>query len=154
MLRRDTVGFIFQGANLIGRMSALSNVELPLTYRGVPRHERRRRALKALEAVGLGNRVTHTPSELSGGQQQRVAIARAIVSRPKLVIADEPTGALDTRTGAAVLAILEKLNRQLGIAVVLVTHDGSIADSSPRLVTFRDGHLISDERRSRHHHAA
>lgn len=152
--RRDHIGFVFQGPNLIPRMSALRNVELPLVYRGVSREERRRRAASALEAVGLTNRMLHLPNELSGGQQQRVAIARAIVGRPRLLIADEPTGALDSKSGGAILALLGKLNRQSSLAVAMVTHDASIATQAPRQIMFQDGVLISDETRRHSSHAA
>lgn len=152
-LRRDYIAFVFQSPNLIGRMTALENVELPLIYRGLWRDERRQRAKQALESVGLGPRTTHRPDELSGGQQQRVAIARAIVSRPRILIADEPTGALDTVTSAGILDLLFELNRTMRLTVVLVTHDQSIAERSPRLCVFRDGRLVSDELRKRRAHA-
>ncbi|MGF1650251.1 MAG: ABC transporter ATP-binding protein [Hyphomicrobiaceae bacterium] len=153
-LRRDLIGFIFQGANLMPGMSALRNVELPLIYRGVSRIERRKRAALALTAVGLAHRLHHTPSQLSGGQQQRVAIARAIVSKPRLLIADEPTGALDSRTGAQIIQLLNELNRREGMAVVIVTHDRSVADIAPRIITFRDGRVVADQIRARSAHVA
>jgi putative ABC transport system ATP-binding protein len=152
-MRRDYIAFVLQSPNLIGRMTALQNVELPLIYRGVGREDRRQRARHALESVGLGPRTNHRPDELSGGQQQRVAIARAIVSQPRILIADEPTGALDTVTSAGILDLLFELNRTLRLTVVLVTHDQSISERSPRLCIFRDGRLVSDERRRRHAHA-
>jgi putative ABC transport system ATP-binding protein len=152
-MRRDYIGFVLQSPNLISRMTALQNVELPLIYRGLAREERRRRAQHALESVGLGERMTHCPDELSGGQQQRVAIARAIVARPRILIADEPTGALDTVTSGGILDLLFQLNRTMRLTVVLVTHDPSVSERSPRLCIFRDGRLVSDETRKRHAHA-
>ena len=153
VVRRDNIGFVLQNPNLIARMTAMQNVELPLVYRGESRAVRRKRALTALEAVGLGNRVGHRPDDLSGGQQQRVAIARAIVTEPRILIADEPTGALDTVTSAGVIELLFMLNRTLRLTVVMVTHDRSIAERSPRLCLFRDGRLVSDESRERTLHA-
>lgn len=153
-VRSRAIGFVFQGANLIPGMSALRNVELPLIYRGFARAERIARAKAALAAVGLGDRLSHLPAQLSGGQQQRVAIARAIVSRPRLLIADEPTGALDSRTGGEILGLIEELNRARGIAVVMVTHDPAIAERNPRLVVFRDGEVVRDETRWRRTRAA
>ncbi len=143
-IRRDTIGFVFQSPQLIAGMTALANVELPLVYRRVPRAERTRRAREALTMVGLADRTMHRPQELSGGQQQRVAIARAMVGRPRVLIADEPTAALDTRTGDTILALLTELNRRSGVALVIVTHDRAIAAAAPRIVTFRDGRLVSD----------
>jgi putative ABC transport system ATP-binding protein len=153
LLRRDHIAFVLQSPNLIGRMTALQNVDLPLIYRGLSREDRRQRAQHALEAVGLGHRLTHRPDELSGGQQQRVAIARAIVSKPRILIADEPTGALDTVTSAGVLDLLFELNHTMRLTVVLVTHDQSIAERSPRLCIFRDGQLVSDNIHRRRAHA-
>jgi putative ABC transport system ATP-binding protein len=144
IVRNRMIGFIFQGFNLLPRTTALENVELPLTYRGVGGSERRKRALEALEAVGLAERVHHTPNQLSGGQQQRVAIARALVTDPPLLLADEPTGNLDTRTSLEVLALLQKLNRERGITIVLVTHEHDIAACASRVVTMRDGRIVSD----------
>ena len=152
-LRRDHIGFVLQSPNLIARMSALQNVELPLVYRGVDRVTRRARAQETLRAVGLGSRLTHAPDELSGGQQQRVAIARAIVAEPRILIADEPTGALDTVNSAAILNLLHELNGALGLTIVMVTHDPSIAERSPRVCVFRDGRLVADEVRGRRAHA-
>jgi putative ABC transport system ATP-binding protein len=146
ILRNRLIGFIFQGFNLLPRTTALENVELPLVYRGVPARERRDRALEALGAVGLADRVHHTPSQLSGGQQQRVAIARALVTGPPMLLADEPTGNLDTRTSLEVLALLQRLNRERGITIVLVTHEADIAACASRVVTFRDGRVVSDRR--------
>jgi putative ABC transport system ATP-binding protein len=146
IVRNRLIGFIFQGFNLLPRTTALENVELPLQYRGVSARERRRRAEDTLRLVGLGERMDHTPSALSGGQQQRVAIARALVTNPPLLLADEPTGNLDTRTSLEVLALLQRLNRELGITVVLVTHEHDIAACAKRVCTFRDGRMVSDER--------
>ncbi len=144
IVRNRVIGFIFQGFNLLSRTTALENVELPLQYRGVGIRERRRRATRALESVGLGQRLDHTPNQLSGGQQQRVAIARALVTDPPLLLADEPTGNLDTRTSLEVLALLQNLNRDRGITVVLVTHERDIAACASRVVTMRDGRIVSD----------
>ncbi|MDB5221012.1 MAG: Cell division transporter, ATP-binding protein FtsE [Myxococcaceae bacterium] len=144
ILRNRLIGFIFQGFNLLPRTTALENVELPLVYRGVSVRERRKWANEALDAVGLGDRVHHTPNQLSGGQQQRVAIARALVTRPPMLLADEPTGNLDTRTSLEVLALLQSLNRDRGITIVLVTHEHDIAACASRVVTFRDGRIVTD----------
>jgi putative ABC transport system ATP-binding protein len=146
ILRNRLIGFIFQGFNLLPRTTALENVELPLVYRGVSAKERRERALEALASVGLADRVHHTPNQLSGGQQQRVAIARALVTGPPMLLADEPTGNLDTRTSLEVLALLQRLNRDRGITIVLVTHEHDIAACASRVVTFRDGRIVSDVR--------
>jgi putative ABC transport system ATP-binding protein len=146
VLRNRLIGFIFQGFNLLPRTTALENVELPLVYRGVSARERRERALAALASVGLAERVHHTPNQLSGGQQQRVAIARALVTGPPMLLADEPTGNLDTRTSLEVLALLQRLNQDRGITIVLVTHEHDIARCASRVVTFRDGRLVSDVR--------
>ena len=148
-IRNREIGFIFQAFNLIGDLTVYENVELPLTYRGVPAKERRRRAMAALDTVGLGDRVHHTPNQLSGGQQQRVAIARALVTDPPLLLADEPTGNLDTRTSLEVLALLQSLNRDRGITIVLVTHEQDIAACANRVMTFRDGKMVSDVRQER-----
>jgi putative ABC transport system ATP-binding protein len=144
ILRNRLIGFIFQGFNLLPRTTALENVELPLVYRGVGMRERRKWANEALDAVGLGDRVHHTPNQLSGGQQQRVAIARALVTRPPMLLADEPTGNLDTRTSLEVLALLQKLNRDRGITIILVTHEHDIAACASRVITFRDGRIVTD----------
>ncbi len=146
ILRNRLIGFIFQGFNLLPRTTALENVELPLVYRGVSARQRRKQALEALAAVGLAERVHHTPNQLSGGQQQRVAIARALVTGPPMLLADEPTGNLDTRTSLEVLALLQRLNRERGITIVLVTHEHDIAACASRVVTFRDGRIVSDVR--------
>ena len=146
IVRNRMIGFIFQGFNLLSRTTALENVELPLSYRGVPAKQRRERAERALASVGLAERMDHTPNQLSGGQQQRVAIARALVTDPPLLLADEPTGNLDTRTSLEVLSLLQKLNRDLGITIVLVTHEPDIAACASRIITFRDGRMASDER--------
>ena len=142
-VRNRRIGFVFQQFNLLPRTSALENVELPMVYAGVPTAERQRRAREALERVGLGDRTGHTPAELSGGQQQRVAIARALVNQPQLILADEPTGALDTHTSEDVMGLLAGLNAQ-GITVVLVTHEHEIADWARRRLVFRDGQLHED----------
>ena len=144
-LRSRRIGFVFQSFNLLQRVDALGNVELPLVYRGLRRGARRERAAMALAAVGLADRLRHRPSQLSGGQQQRVAIARAIVGSPDLLLADEPTGALDTRTGLAIVAIFQALNRA-GMGVLMVTHDAEVARFATRVLRFRDGRLVADER--------
>jgi len=143
-LRRHYLGFVFQGFNLLNRTTALENVELPLIYRGVPTAERRQLAREALASVGLDGRERHTPGELSGGQQQRVAIARAIVTRPRLLLADEPTGNLDSARSKEIMALLEGFNRERGITVVMVTHEADMALHARRIVTFRDGRIESD----------
>ena len=143
-LRRQRMGFVFQSFNLFARKSALDNVALPLTYAGVPRRDRRRRAERMLERVGLADRGHHRPSELSGGQQQRVAIARALVNEPSLILADEPTGNLDSRTGEEILALLHELNER-GVTLVVVTHDELIASRAARIVRLADGRVVSDE---------
>ena len=139
-VRNETIGFVFQAFQLLARTSAVDNVGMPLVYRGVRRSERRRRAQEALERVGMGHRLTHTPNQLSGGEQQRVAIARALVGGPQVLLADEPTGNLDSRTGEEVMALLEGLNAS-GVAVVIVTHDLEVAARARRQVRVRDGLL-------------
>jgi putative ABC transport system ATP-binding protein len=143
-LRRERIGFVFQSFNLLGRKSALDNVALPLTFAGVGRGDRQRRAAQVLERVGLADRGHHRPAELSGGQQQRVAIARALVNNPSLILADEPTGNLDSRTGAEILALLQELNEH-GVTLVVVTHDQNIASHAARIVRLADGRVTSDE---------
>ena len=142
-IRNRQIGFIFQGFNLIPSLTALENVELPLIYRGVGREERRRTARESLERVGLGNRIRHRPAEMSGGQQQRVAIARAIAAPPPILLADEPTGNLDSASGADVMEILRSLNRD-GHTVILITHDSGIAATIDRVVHIQDGQIVSD----------
>ncbi|MCU0265321.1 MAG: ATP-binding cassette domain-containing protein, partial [Actinomycetia bacterium] len=136
--------FVFQSFQLLARTTAVDNVALPLVYRGVGRRERRARAVAALEAVGLGHRLTHRPAQMSGGEQQRVAVARALVGEPQLLLADEPTGNLDSRTGAEVMQLLEDLNADRGVAVVLVTHDRDVAARARRQVLLRDGRIELD----------
>jgi putative ABC transport system ATP-binding protein len=143
-LRSEQIGFVFQSFNLIPRTSALENVELPLVYSGASLSEQRSRAMAALEGVGLADRAGHHPSQLSGGEQQRVAIARSLVNRPRLLLADEPTGNLDTTTSLEIMRIIEQLNREQGITVVLVTHEPEIAAYADRVLTFRDGVIIDD----------
>ncbi len=143
-LRNRKLGFVFQGFNLLNRHTALENVELPLLYSGVSARERRRRAMQTLAIVGLADRAGHHPNQLSGGQQQRAAIARALVNEPQVLLADEPTGNLDSKTGAEILAEFQRLNHEHGQTIVLVTHDPAIAAVAPRLVTLRDGLVESD----------
>jgi putative ABC transport system ATP-binding protein len=143
-VRNEILGFVFQSFNLLARTSALENVELPLVYRGVGSRERHRRATAALEKVGQGDRLDHTPAQLSGGQQQRVAIARAIVGEPRVILADEPTGNLDSKTSLEVIALFQELGRS-GITVVLVTHETDIAEYASRVIVVKDGVILSDE---------
>jgi putative ABC transport system ATP-binding protein len=147
VLRNRKIGFVFQNFNLLPRTSALENVELPLLYNGQPLSaaERDRKALGLLQAVGLGERAHHTPNQLSGGQQQRVAIARALVNDPEILLADEPTGNLDTRTSVEIMEILQRLNRDKDITIILITHEHDIAEYGHRVITFRDGRVVSDE---------
>jgi putative ABC transport system ATP-binding protein len=147
-IRNREIGFVFQSFNLIPRTSAQENVELPLVYAGVSGREQRARAREALQQVGLQGREEHLPSQLSGGQQQRVAIARALVARPRLVLADEPTGNLDSATSLDVMRTLERLNTEQGITLVLVTHELDIAAFARRVITFRDGEIVSDSRQA------
>ena len=145
-IRNQKIGFVFQGFNLLARTSALDNVELPLLYRGGMRTSvRRDRAKKMLVEVGLGDRVDHHPSQLSGGEQQRVAIARSLINEPAIILADEPTGNLDTQTSIEVMEIFQRLNRKSGITVILITHERDIAEYGTRIIHFRDGKVISDE---------
>jgi putative ABC transport system ATP-binding protein len=147
-VRGEQIGFVFQGFNLLPRTSAVENVELPLLYQGIGGRDRHARAAEALQRVGLGDRLDHTPAQLSGGQQQRVAIARALVNRPALLLADEPTGNLDSRTSVEVMGIFQELNEQ-GLTVLLVTHEPDIAEHARRVVTFKDGLVLSDVSLSR-----
>jgi putative ABC transport system ATP-binding protein len=147
-VRNQKIGFVFQGFNLLSRTSALDNVELPLLYRhenGFKAADRHKRALAALDAVGLGQRYHHMPNQLSGGQQQRVAIARALINEPSILLADEPTGNLDTRTSIEVMGIFQRLNQEQGITVILITHELDIAEYGTRLVRFRDGRVVADQ---------
>jgi putative ABC transport system ATP-binding protein len=143
--RRRRIGFVFQSFQLLPRLTALQNVELPMIYAGLAHAERRARAAELLERVGLGQRMGHRPTQLSGGQQQRVAIARSLANRPDLLLADEPTGALDTHTGEEVLKLFEELNRD-GLTLAIVTHDPDVAEQSQRQVAFRDGLIVADQR--------
>jgi putative ABC transport system ATP-binding protein len=146
-VRNEKIGFVFQGFNLLTRTSALDNVELPLLYRAINKFkgaERHKRALASLDAVGLGTRYHHTPNQLSGGQQQRVAIARALINEPSMILADEPTGNLDTRTSIEVMGIFQRLNKEQGITVLLITHEMDIAEYGTRLIRFRDGRVVAD----------
>jgi putative ABC transport system ATP-binding protein len=146
VVRNKKIGFVFQGFNLLSRTSALDNVELPLLYRGgMKSAERHQQAIDVLSAVGLGNRTDHHPNQLSGGQQQRVAIARALINQPSILLADEPTGNLDTRTSIEVMGIFQRLNRERGITVVLITHEMDIAEYGTRIVAFRDGVVMTDK---------
>ncbi|MBM7491120.1 putative ABC transport system ATP-binding protein [Micromonospora luteifusca] len=143
-LRNETIGFVFQAFHLLPRTSAVENVALPLVYRGVPARQRRARAAAMLGRVGLGHRLDHRPNQMSGGEQQRVAIARALVTEPTVLLADEPTGNLDSVTGAAVLELLEQLNVESGVALVMVTHDQEVAARAQRRITMRDGVVVAD----------
>lgn len=143
-IRNRNIGFIFQGFNLLQKLNALENVELPLIYQGISSRERHRRCVEALEKVGLGDRIHHRPNQLSGGQQQRVAIARALVGRPSIILADEPTGALDSKSGAEVLGILKELHTS-GNLVILITHDNTIAMQAERIVRMQDGQILEDQ---------
>ena len=144
LIRSIKLGFVFQQYNLLPRQTALRNVEMPLVYRGVPAAKRRERAQAALRMVGMADRMDHRPNELSGGQQQRVAIARSLVGSPAVILADEPTGALDTATSAEIMGILQSLNRQQGLTVIVVTHEPDVAAYAGRMITLRDGKVIGD----------
>jgi len=144
-IRNKRIGFVFQGFNLLSRTTALENVELPMMYNGYAGKERHRRALEVLSLVGLAERLDHTPNRLSGGQQQRVAIARALVNKPSLILADEPTGNLDSATSNEIMALFQELNIQQSITVILVTHEPDIAEHAKRQIVFRDGQVISDK---------
>ncbi|MGL5916982.1 MAG: ABC transporter ATP-binding protein, partial [Culicoidibacterales bacterium] len=143
--RRGHLGFIFQSYNLLAQLSALENVELPLIFAGVGKSERRKRAALMLDKVGLGDRLDHLPSELSGGQQQRVAIARALVNNPQVILADEPTGNLDSKTSVEILKLLKQLNREEGMTFVIVTHSHVVYDYADRLIEMKDGVLVNEE---------
>jgi len=143
VIRNEEIGFIFQGFNLISSLTALENVELPLVYRGMPKQERREISQNALERVGLGGRMNHLPAEMSGGQQQRVAVARAIAARPPVILADEPTGNLDTKSTKEVMAILHELKDE-GRTVIVITHDNEIAEEAERVIRIRDGKVVED----------
>lgn len=145
MVRNEKMGFVFQGFNLISRTTALENVELPMIYKGIGEEERKTRAKEVLKIVGLESREDHMPNQMSGGQQQRVAIARAIVNDPPLILADEPTGNLDTKTSIEVMGFFVNLNKKMGKTIVLVTHEPDIAQYCKRVVKFKDGNIISDE---------
>ncbi len=146
LLRRNFIGFVFQGFNLLARTTALENVELPLVYRRMAKQERHARAIAALNAVGLEGRENHTPAELSGGQQQRVAIARALVTEPKLLLADEPTGNLDSKRGHEIMELLSQLNREQGVTIAMVTHEADIAAYAKRVLHFLDGRILEEVR--------
>jgi putative ABC transport system ATP-binding protein len=148
LFRRTYLGFVFQGFNLLARTTAIENVELPLIYRGMTRAERHREAARALSAVGLEGREHHTPGELSGGQQQRVAIARAIVTNPKVLLADEPTGNLDSARSHDIMRLLQTLNREQGLTILMVTHEAEMAAYCSRRIIFSDGHILQDQRQA------
>ncbi len=143
-VRNHEIGFVFQNFNLLSRSTALANVELPLFYDGIPRRERARRAYEMIEAVGLADRARHCPNELSGGQRQRVAIARALINSPSILFADEPTGNLDTTSGASIMTLFSELHRK-GHTIVMVTHERDVAEHAERIMSFRDGQLVNDE---------
>ena len=147
LLRRNFLGFVFQGYNLLARTTAVENIELPLVYRGTPRHERRERAIEALHRVGLKGREHHTPAQLSGGQQQRVALARAIVTDPLVLLADEPTGNLDSARSHEIMELLTRLNEERGLTIIMVTHEPDMAAFAHRTIRFVDGHIESDNLR-------
>ena len=155
-VRNRRIGFVFQGFNLLSRTTALDNVELPMLYSGATKKtsERHKLAAEMLAAVGLGDRLTHFPNQLSGGQQQRVAIARALINNPSILLADEPTGNLDSRTSIEVMGLFQRLNEERGITVVLITHEHDIAEYGTRIVSFRDGHIVNDRKVARRRTAA
>lgn len=144
-IRNEKIGFVFQTYNLVARTNALKNVELPLLYAGVKREERTRRAKELLELVEMGDRMYHTPDELSGGQKQRVAIARALANNPSIILADEPTGALDSKTGRKIMDLFHQLNKEQGITIVLITHSQELAEETSRVIQIRDGEIISEK---------
>ena len=146
VIRNKKIGFVFQNFNVIGRTSALKNVELPMLYAGVPAEERTKRAKELLSKVGMASRANHMPNELSGGQKQRVAIARSLVNNPSIILADEPTGALDSETSAMVMDIFNDLNKNQGKTIILITHSKEIAEQCPRIVTIKDGEIINDSK--------
>ena len=146
VIRNKKIGFVFQNFNLIGRISALKNVELPMLYAGVPAEQRTKRAKELLSKVGMESRMNHMPNELSGGQKQRVAIARSLVNNPSIILADEPTGALDSETSAMVMDIFNDLNKNQGKTIILITHSKEIAEQCPRIVTIKDGKIINDSK--------
>lgn len=148
-IRNLKIGFVFQGFNLIPRTSALDNVELPMIYKGIPEEERHERARYALKIVGLENREDHLPNQMSGGQQQRVAIARAVVKNPKLLLCDEPTGALDSKTGALILKLLQDIAKTYNKTVIIVTHNVKIASIAERIITIQDGKIVKDEKNTK-----
>ena len=148
MIRNKKIGFVFQTYNLISRTSALKNVELPMLYAGIGKKERTERAKELLNMVGMGERMSHTPDELSGGQKQRVAIARAMANDPSIILADEPTGALDSRTGRMIMDIFHRLNEEQGKTIVLITHSQELAEETQRIVTLKDGIIIGERRRN------
>lgn len=147
-IRNQKIGFVFQTYNLISRTSALKNVELPMLYAGMERKERKKRAKDLLELVGMGDRMDHTPDELSGGQKQRVAIARALVNNPAIILADEPTGALDSVTGRKIMDLFHKLHEEKGITIVLITHSNELADETQRIITLKDGSITGERKGS------
>ena len=153
-IRNQMIGFVFQGFNLLQRSSALVNVELPMLYAGIPRKERLQRAKESLERMGLGDRMHHDPSQLSGGQQQRVAIARGIVNRAPILMADEPTGNLDSKTSDEIMLLFQELNREEGITIVLVTHEADVAAYAKRILHFKDGLIVNDEQNTHRRGAA
>jgi putative ABC transport system ATP-binding protein len=148
-VRARKLGFVFQQYMLLPRQTALANVEMPMVYRGIPAAERKQRAALALEIVGMGNRMDHRPNELSGGQQQRVAIARALAGSPAVILADEPTGALDSKTSEEIMHMLTKLNREQQLTIIIVTHEADVAAYADRILTIRDGVIIDDRRNQR-----